>query len=110
MVIVVVVTLLLLSSLCTSQPDSNRTSIRILTLVPWPNDREHAGWDNGLSLLAAGRLAQKEINDNDSILPGYKIELIARGHEACGLLETTNATNNLVENAVLRKLWATWPP
>ena len=98
------IVLLFLSSLCASQPDSNKlTPIRILTLVPWPNDREHAGWDNGLPLLAAGRLAEKEINDNDNILPGYKIELIARGHEACGLLETTNGTNNLIENAVFPK-------
>ena len=94
--------LLLCVHVCNSRLDS-RIPVRILTLVPWPNDLEHADYDAGLSLLAGGRLAQKDINDNDNILPGYKIELIARGHEACGLLETTNGTNNLIENAVFPK-------
>ena len=74
--------------------------IRILALVPWPDNREHAGWDAGPDLLAAGRVAVKEINSRSDLLPGYKLEMIEAGHEACGLTDINMGVLNLAANAI----------
>ena len=74
--------------------------IRMLALVPWPDIREHAGWDAGPDLLAAGRVAVKEINSRSDLLPGYKLEMVEAGHEACGHSETDMGVINFVDNAI----------
>ena len=66
-------------------PDT-RTPIYILALVPFPDDRENAGWDYGVQMLPGGRIARDFINCNRSdLLPGYRLELIESNHEACGI-------------------------
>ena len=75
------------SSYCKNSafPDT-RTAIYILALVPFPDDRENAGWDYGVQMLPGGRIARDFINCNRSdLLPGYRLELIESNHEACGI-------------------------
>ena len=75
------------SSYCKNSafPDT-RTAIYILALVPFPDDRENAGWDYGVEMLPGGRIARDFINCNRSdLLPGYRLELIESNHEACGI-------------------------
>lgn len=72
----------------------------ILVLVPWPDERNFAGWDEGYAMLAAGRVAQKEVNEDASLLPNHTVRLIERGHEACGLYETSCGVRNLVEYSI----------
>ena len=64
----------------------NRTPIYILVLVPFPDDRRHAGWDYGMQMLPGGRIARDFVNCNRSdLLPGYRLQLIESNHEACGI-------------------------
>ena len=77
-------------------------SVQLLVLVPWPSDRDDAGWDVGLDLLAGGRVAVNEINNTTDLLKGYHIELLVPvyGHEACGLRETSRGIINLVQHSI----------
>ena len=78
------------------------TPVKLLVLVPWPSDREDAEWDPGLDLLAGGRVAVNEINNRTDILNDYHIELVVPeyGHEACGLIETSQGLINFVQNSI----------
>ena len=69
-----------------SLSNSNTTTkvpLRILVLVPFPTSNGSKGWDRGLELLPAARVAVKEINSNPDLLAGYNIQLIERSHDAC---------------------------
>ena len=79
---------------------SSLTNIHLLSLVPWPDDREHADWDAGPDLLTSARVAIQEINNSTSVLPNYELVLIEKGHEACGLIASDFGLVNLIENAV----------
>jgi len=65
--------LILLIELCqfSSCKKDNATTLRILGLFPY----RRSPWD-GEYVIPAVRLARDEINKNDSILPGYELELI----------------------------------
>ena len=78
------------------------TPVKLLVLVPWPSDRKDAEWDPGLDLLAGGRVAVNEINNRTDILKDYHIELVVPeyGHEACGLIETSQGLINFVQNSI----------
>ena len=78
------------------------TPVKLLVLVPWPSDREDAGWDTGLDLLAGSRVAVNEISNRTDILKDYHIELVVPeyGHEACGLIETSQGLINFVQNSI----------
>ena len=95
-ILVIILILVCLSS----QEYGNKKIIRILALVPWPDDREQAGWDAGSHLLPAGRVAVKEINSRSDLLPGYKLEMVEAGHEACSHSETDMGVINFVDNAI----------
>ena len=69
-------------------------------MLPYPDQRDDSGWDRGLELLPAGRLAVKEINNNSRILPGYEIQLIERSSDACGRSVTINGLTNFAGNAL----------
>ena len=78
----------------------SKPSVDILVLVPWPDARLHAGWDVGLELLPAGRIAARIINNKTDLLRDYQINLIEAGHEACGLTENSLGLTNLVGKAL----------
>ena len=66
----------------------NRTSIYVLVMVPFPDDREGAGWDYGMQMLPGGRIVRDFINCNRSdLLPGYRLQVIETNHEACGITD-----------------------
>ena len=75
-------------------------NISILVLVPWPDSREYAGWAVGLDLLPGSRIALKEINNDPDLLPGYRINSIEAGHDACGLTEYSLGLTNIIDQAV----------
>ena len=84
------------SSGCVPHMDT-RTTIYILVTVPFPDDREIAGWDYGIEMLPGGRIARDFINCNHSdLLPGYRLELIESNHEACDISPQTEAYINLI--------------
>ena len=73
---------------------NEKQSLPVLVLLPYPDPRDDSGWDRGLELLPAARLAVKEINNNSQILSGYEIQLIERSSDACNALQwEPNATN-----------------
>ena len=72
----------------------------VLLLLPYPDSNGSNGWDRGLELLPAARVAAKEINSRSDILPGYVIELIERGSDACGKSVVTRGLHNLIPNAL----------
>ena len=62
----------ILLTLCSSVGgEDNRVPLRILGLFPYRG----SAW-NGEYVIPAARLARDEINNNNDILPGYKLELI----------------------------------
>ena len=72
----------------------------LLTLVPFPDPSNDAGWDRGLGALPGARVAQDEINNRTDLLPGYHIELIEENIEACSLTEAGIGLTNLVKYTV----------
>lgn len=89
----------LLFTACYTLSSEVNKVIKILALVPWPDNRSNAGWDSGPSLLPAARVAVSQINSHPNILAGYRLELIEAGHEACGLTETNMVLLNYVKYA-----------
>ena len=67
------------------------TTLYLLNVVPYPDNRTFAGWDRGFELIPAGHLAAKHINSNPDILPGYRLEVIDVPSEACGISMITEA-------------------
>ena len=72
----------------------------LLTLVPFPDPQDGAGWDRGLGTIPGARVAQDEINNRTDLLPGYHIELIVENIEACSRTEAGIGLNNLVKYTV----------
>ena len=79
---------------------SDKTSINLLVLVPWPDNRIYAGWDAGHDLLVGARVARNEINNRTDLLTDYEIDLIIAGHEACALAGADMGIINLVKNGI----------
>ena len=67
----------------------------VLVLVPYPDPRIESGWDRGLELIPAARVAVKEINNRTDLLPGYKIQLIEASSDACSVIITAKSLINL---------------
>ena len=67
----------------------------VLVLVPHPDPRNDSGWDRGLELIPAARVAVKEINNHTNLLPGYKIQLIEASSDACSVIITGKSLINL---------------
>ena len=67
----------------------------VLVLVPYPDPRNDSGWDRGLDIIPAARVAVKEINNHTDLLPGYKIQLIEASSDACRVITTPKSLINL---------------
>ena len=67
----------------------------VLVLVPYPDPRNESGWDRGLELIPAARVAVKEINNHIDLLPGYEIQLIEASSDACRVITTPKSLINL---------------
>ena len=67
----------------------------VLVLVPYPDPRNDSGWDRGLELIPAARVAVKEINNHTNLLPGYTIQLIEASSDACSVITTGKSLINL---------------
>ena len=66
----------------------------ILALVPYPDPTNSSGWDKGLELLPAARVAVEQVNNDTSILNGYELELIEQASDPCGVLSPSNSIIN----------------
>ena len=90
----------------TSSEDSSAAHLQdcstlyLLNVVPYPDDRENAGWDRGLDLVPAGHLAAEQINNHSDLLPGYKLELTDIDSESCGRSLITKGVVNLYTQLV----------
>ena len=78
----------------------SRPVLSLLNVLPYPDNRSFAGWDRGLELVPAGRLAVEQINDNPDVLPDYHLELIDIESEACGLSLVTEGLVNSYRHLV----------
>ena len=83
-----------------SLSSSTTVPLRILVLVPFPTSNGSKGWDRGLELLPAARVAVKEINSNLDLLAGYNIQLIERSHDACSESVISQGVINFIHNAL----------
>ena len=84
---------------CTSR-SSEKQSLPVLVMLPYPDPGDDSGWDRGLNLLPAARLAVKEINNNSKILPDHEIQLIERSSDGCGRSVIINGLTNFAGNAL----------
>ena len=83
-----------------SLSSSTTVPLRILVLVPFPTSNGSKGWDRGLELLPAARVAVKEINSKTDLLAGYNIQLIERSHDACSESVISQGVINFIHNAL----------
>ena len=77
-------------------------TLRLLVLVPFPDPRPSAGWDRGLELLPAARLARDHINNSTDLLQGYRLELIEASSDGCGVSTISTALVSFVRHAATR--------
>ena len=79
---------------------SEKQSLPVLVLLPYPDPRGDSGYDRGLEILPAARVAVKEINNNSKILPDHEIQLIERSSDGCGRSVIINGLSNFAGNAL----------
>ena len=79
-----------------------RFPLPVLLLLPYPDSSPDSGWDRGLELLPAARVAVKEINNNSAVLPGFRLQLIERRSDACGIAQSVLGLNNFVDGVFRR--------
>lgn len=72
----------------------------VLSLLPYSDSNGTYGWDKGLELLPAARVAVRHVNSRNDVLPGYTIKLIERASDACGRSVITKGLQNFVGNAL----------
>ena len=100
----VVLVLSLQGTLCSLAPGDAGSgadvcsTIRILNVVPYPDNRTFAGWDRGFELIPAAHLATKHINNATDILVGYELEVIDIPSEACGISTITEGLLEFYES------------
>ena len=75
---------------------NDKIPLSVLLLLPYPDSRPNSGWDRGLELLPAARVAVNQINNDDNVLPGYELKLIEKQSEACSRTILNNGLNNFV--------------
>lgn len=93
--------LALLAFLCSMLATSfAQVTLPVLILVPFFDSREGAGYDRGIELIPAARLARDEINQRSDILPGYQLQLIEATSDACGTAVPSNAISNFASEAI----------
>ena len=78
----------------------SETTLYLLNVLPYPDDRPFAGLDRGFELLSAGDLAIEQINNRSDILPGYQLELVDIESEACGISTTNTGYVNVYRHLV----------
>ena len=74
---------------------SDAVKLPVLVLVPYPDPTSSSGWDKGLELLPAARVAVEQVNNDTSILNGYELELIEQASDPCGVSIPINSVINL---------------
>ena len=79
---------------------AKETTLYLLNVVPYPDDRPFAGWDRGFELIPAGDLAIEQINNKSDLLPGYRLELVDIESEACGISTITTGYVNFYRHLV----------
>ena len=104
LLLLTLIVLLLSEGESTSCPNTTATGetkpLYLLTLVPFPDPTDGAGWDEGLSALPGARVARDEINSRPDLLPGHHIELIVKNIEACSLTDNFVGLMNLIKYTI----------
>ena len=100
MMVVYLLWLALLAGVPWIRAEDNRTTLYLLNVLPYPDDRPFAGWDRGFELIPAGDLAIEQINNRSDILPGYQLELVDIESEACGISTTNTGYVNVYRHLV----------
>ena len=95
-------TLLCMSRKTYGNLNDSRYPLPILLVLPYPDPRVNSGWDRGLELLPAARVAVREVNNHTDILPGYKLQLIERRSDGCGIPVTSEGILNFVDSVFHR--------
>ena len=84
------------ATICPNTTFRDTKPLYLLTLVPFSDRSNDAGWDNGLGTISGARVAQNEINNRTDLLHGYHIQLIVKNSEACSHVEIGTGLSNLV--------------
>ena len=76
------------------------TTLRILLIAPFPDPVLQPGYDAGHTIIPSGLLAVEEINNDSSLLPGYRLEAVV-GDGGCNTDE--KAVSHILENVIHRR-------
>ena len=89
------------SSLSGSGDDTstNKTTLRILIIAPFPDKMFHISYDGGNNLIPSARMAVSEINEDPRILADYHLEPVI-GDGGCSVTE--KAVSSVLENVIHR--------
>ena len=75
-------------------------TLRVLLIAPFPDPVLEPAYDGGHSLIPSGLLAVEEINNNSTMLPGYRLEPVV-GDGGCNM--NTKAVSRILEGVVHRQ-------
>lgn len=78
---------------------SNKTTLRILIIAPFPDKMFEISYDGGNNLIPSALMAVSEINDDPSILADYELEPVI-GDGGCSVTE--KAVSSVLENVIHR--------
>ena len=84
-------------------PSENCSSLYLLNVQPFPDGEPFGGFDRGLDLIPAARLAAEEINNRTDILAGFDLKLIDIDSEACARVTITNGLVNFYRELLDRQ-------
>ena len=79
----------------------NCSVLHLLNVQPFPDEGVFAGFDSGLELIPAARLAAEEINNRSDILTGFELKVIDIDAEACGRSIITKGLINLYRELIV---------
>lgn len=74
--------------------------LRLFVLVPFFSEEEDTGWDRGIELLPAARIAVDEINQRSDLLKNYQLRITEASSNPCDVVPPNGALLNFVTDVV----------
>ena len=82
--------------------DTSKAKLHVLVLTPFHSaELSQFGWDGGPAIVPAARLAAKQINSNENILPDHELVLVEESISCHDKLERQGRLQNVYARQVL---------
>ena len=92
----------LLCLLTSTLTDTSKAKLHVLVLTPFHSaELSQFGWDGGPAIVPAARLAAKQINSNENILPDHELVLVEESISCHDKLERQGRLQNVYARQIL---------